>query len=320
MPIAYRCPYCGAAIRFEGHLAGRVACQQCGTIVTLPTTQIAETPVRPSLSHAPEAPVRDLRRIREASQEGQFFSAEEHPRLMLRASASAPGWSTVRTALAMMFWSSIAIIVLGGIVLFVRGARVALLVQAVRAQEMPLGGAGSEAALLPLVGGVIVAVVVCFVGYCMCCAVPAESQARRCIVGSILCWGVAILLAVGLAVFHMEAGAVMFLVAMVLVALAGHILFIVFLKIVAGFFGNQRLARTMTGYLVLSIFSTVFQVLTNVILVSIARGDPGPGEFALGTVFECINAVLGIAAGFWFLVLIAQTKNTIGQAMTPQAD
>jgi hypothetical protein len=240
----------------------------------------------------------------------------------------------------MMYWSLVAIVlgVLGFVVL------AALTGMAIGIQ--PRGGVGRAQAadvmmMLPMLLGLVLllTLLIYFIGQCMCCAVPAESQARSFAVGSLISTVLVGLTYAGLIAWlvavsgqafggrpaaflpfgqGMGLGLLLMLLLILGLVLVAHILFITFLKTVARFLGNDSLARSANAYLILYVVLVAWQVLANVIQVVVVGMKPRAPEpsFVMAGI-ACITLVLALAVFIWYLVLLSRTRDTIKRAMMP---
>jgi hypothetical protein len=347
MPIQFRCPKCQTVDTAEDNQAGaRVHCRQCGAVLQLPgqTQQIREPPAGGLPPPVPQSPSsewaeRPERRRREDAYDERRYGRDDYG---LPSRELSPSWGTVRTGLGMMYWSLVAIILMSLVVVLLSVFTAAGQARQPGFRQAP----GPESVLAGLGGcGMLVASLIYFIGACMCCAAPAESQARGYAIGSVLC-GVLILMAyVGMAVWIIAAGGafagrpdqmfdlagrgmamgvIFFAVSILALYVFGHMLRINFLKAVARFFRNESLARSATSYLILFVIFLVLYVLAVVLQIAVLGVAARPGvrggqEVAgvIAIVIGCITVVLAIVIFVWFLILLSKTRDTIRQAMAP---
>jgi hypothetical protein len=215
-------------------------------------------------------------------------------------------------------------------------------VQAAAAGSLVIAGS-CVAILVFLTGGILG-----FVGVCMCCTVPSESGTKGLVVGALVCLIVAFVL--GLFAGAVEATAqqnvrqqggrgfggvprgpvnvrqqnpVATGIQLVgnLVGLAGQVLFILFLRGVAQFFRNDRLAQSAARYLIfLGSFiggCFLFGILMGVFLAAGVAGGNAPPVAALAVagVFAIAALVCAVVMLLWLLDLLKRTRITIAKAM-----
>ncbi|MCI0377664.1 MAG: hypothetical protein L0215_08665 [Gemmataceae bacterium] len=339
MAIHFQCPHCQTPDSCAEEMAGKeMPCRWCGAMVTVPPADVSQHVTEASAP--PPAPPWLSERAQERRRADEYGEYEDEPEADYRLAdrAAAPGWGAVRIALGMMFWSLIAMAI-GGVAFFALSAATVGLAG-------PQGGrgiAGREAegiAIVMLTGvcGILIAFLICFIGQCMCCAAPAESRARGLAIGSLICTVLVVLVYAGLVLWvitavgaaarggmmagfpnlpdFLERGLLLFVVLAFALLVAAHILFILFLRTVALYFGNDALARSTMSFLVLYLVLVVLYVVVNAVqFMMAARGgflDPGRQSVSLMTALGCAAVLLLIAVLVWFLVLLARTREMIG--------
>ena len=362
MAITFPCPDCKSMNTFEEAWAGlRAPCTSCGSYLTVPgqssgPVQIASgmPPQQPARASAPPPPlpaasspawITDLpkakdyetgdyaRRDRDRDDDDRW-SEDDRERMPYRAPAA--GWTTVRIGLGLMFWGTIAFVIL-----YVLLIALMILMLGVAFGGMGGGGGGFQrgprsmdafgVVALMFGGGLFLASLVVFIGKCMCCTVPTESGTRGLIVWSTVCtvlWVVLTILMIfflfvltrggfGGGPFGPRFGGppdmseiflpLLFGVTILIIWVANHVLFIQFLKGTARYFRNESAAQSTTGYLTLFFVSMVLYVVFNFaqFLVRDQQVMMMVGCFAL------VILGLGIACLVWYLILIARTRGSI---------
>jgi hypothetical protein len=357
MPLTFTCPDCKGLNTFEDSWAGmRAPCQRCGSYLAVPaqstyiaaqpsgdvpppkaaTHKIAEGPppqraVPPPL---PESSGTDLPG-RSARQKDDYWGARDdddddrrgpYGISLGRPYGVAPGWNTVRIGLGMMFWGTIAIIVLA----VCAAAFMFLILGLAFGGRGGFGGRNADAlgALgIVLVGFLLVTALIVFVGQCMCIAVPPESRARGLAIGSVVGIVATILLYLVFLFFMFatvrnvnqfggggfgfggpEILILMFALVIAVVGVSSHVMFILFLKAVARYFRNESLAQSTSGYLTLFFVAVGLSVVLQC-LGAMAR-DPQMGMVMLFAGLIVLG--LQIALVVWYLVLLARTRAAIG--------
>lgn len=337
MSIHFQCPHCQTPDSCADELAGKeMPCRWCGGMVPVPPADISQHVTEASSPPPPwiSSKAGERRRVDEYGE----YDDEPEENYRLADRAVAPGWGVVRIGLGMMFWSIIAIAI--GFVVFVG-------ISAATAGMGGLQGGGDirgremeGLAMVMVAGGcgILIAFLICFVGQCMCCAAPAESRARGLAISSIICTVLAILVYFGVILWVLaavgaaarggmmggfpnfpvlfERGLLFFVVLIIALIVSAHILFILYLRTVALYFGNDSLARGAMSLLVLYLVFMVLYVFVNVLqFMMVAREgflDPGRQSASLVTVLGCATLLLLFTVLVWFLVLLARTREMIG--------
>jgi hypothetical protein len=214
----------------------------------------------------------------------------------LRASGAGanidhPGWLTVRKGVRMIY-VSIAVIFVGAI-------GMACLAGAMSSGRHG-GGPDATAGILVLIPALVIlgAAIAIIVGQFMCCAVPEETGAKNfamiaaiCIIINIICSVAAVALPPIQALGS-------------LASLTGNILFILFLRKVALYLGNQELASSAMGFL-------VFLIVVVVVAVLISVGAAMSGTPALMGILGLLVIVGALVALVWYMRLLKRTVETI---------
>jgi hypothetical protein len=351
--ITLRCPECQQVVQFSDHLAGlHGRCPLCSATVTV--REAGGDPHRERVAEAPPLPtaaVMDPRAAAPAPRDfgpppryeeeepryGRYDGRDDYGRL---TEESAPAWGTTRTALTL--------IKSGMLVVFfaLLGVFVVAMCMGAMFRGMGRPGRGEEGVVL-LAGGLwlattaalVVGGLLWFIGTCMCCSVPTESGAKGLAIGSMLCLILYVLLIL-FAVFMLlalgfnrgpgfgggpEPGAVVLFMGLwivaILLGITSHILFVLFLRSVARFFGNESVAGSCIGYLVLSLvwlFGLVGFVFFMGFFASMQAGQ-GMVQRRLDIVMVgglVVFIVMWLVAFFWLLNLVGQTRDLISRSLS----
>ncbi len=238
----------------------------------------------------------------------------------------SPPWNTVRIGLTL---------IRGGIATVFLGALAFAIVLVFYWTFEPHGGFRNEPVayrvlMFAAVGVVVVGGLLALIGQSLCCAAPADSGARGLAVSSIICQGVYLLLTV-LAVILLiavESGRrrnqegehiLVGMVALTALAVytAAHVLFVLFLRSAARYFGKESTSRSAVSYLI------YFGILAGVSIVGLClifmateavRGGPRPMNEAMAmllAVFSFALFVGHVVRLVWYLILVYYTRNAI---------
>lgn len=306
MPIRFSCPECRAPVTVNDALAGlHTRCPACDAPVAVPDTAYG-APRGP----APPGPGPQPDRYDEGPPWGGDYSPFRRP--------LTGGWDGTRQALTVELVGAIIalVVVLGGTalqcgVLFMsrdRGFNIGM-IELLRVLSIIL--------LIAL----LAAVVLMLVARCMACTAPGGGH-RGLAIGAASCFGAGLLLAglfvlVGIATnFRRESEmlGILLLILTLLVLLAAHILWCIFLRGVAAFFGDNSLAVQWIVYLVLSIVLPLVVVLLIIVMESNRPMRFGPRD-GLGTdvVLLTVQTVVSLAMLSWYLVLVPRAREVIGR-------
>ena len=324
MAISVTCS-CGRRLKAPDTIAGRRArCPACGVMVTvpIPSTQ----PARVSFGRSPADERTTARRCPNCREEltpeslmcascgadlqlimpaGEQRSSRR-PVSRSRAGEVTPpaaGWKIVRNGLGFVYLGTIIAIVTA---IGVGGGAAAL--------RMPGGISGSAGTIILAVFGVcaLAGGILAFVGQCMCCAAPQESRARKLAIGAVVCVIASITIGY-LTIFVLPVAGLLIAVIVRfighLVSLCSSVLFVYFLRRVAVFFDDDRLAQSVIGFLQYSIGWVVFgvAVLAGLFFALIRRGVGGVVIMVVLPVM-LVCAVIGI---IWYLRLVQRTRAVI---------
>jgi hypothetical protein len=233
-----------------------------------------------------------------------------------------PGWETTRAGLGLI---SIAL----NIILYTLLGYLALTLVSV---VLALAGAGMGAGMglvighcVVLVAGVLflVAGILYFIGQCMCCAVPAESGGKGLAITSLLCL-ILLLAGVGIGVAYLVLslrrdeipsnslvnGATL---GLGLLGLVGHGSFVLFLRAVANFFGNSRLAAYALAYLCCYVVLTLAHWAGSFLLQAMPRLQQQQFAGALSILVLLAFVILAVVLLAVFLWLVVAVRKTIGR-------
>jgi hypothetical protein len=347
--ITLRCPECQQVVQFSDQLAGlQGRCPLCTAAVPVPAVEerqqerISESPLtRPAVAapsppfavpipRAYDAPPRPPRPLdddtppyRHYDDRGAYGRAPE---------VIDPGWHTTRTALTLMKSSLIVMI-------FATLGWVGLLLVESTVGTGPFGRPrGPETRMLVALGAMlvgfamIVGLLLWVIGQCMCCTTPLESGTRGLGLGSMICTVLGLLLflffiflavALDSGAFRGQFGGppapaafILMFGTMVLSAVlfvVGHLLFVLFLRGVARFFGNESLSNSCMGYLVLYLFIVIAFIvfLFFVAFLNAAQGGMRPGLDVVLLGGGVALLVVTLVAIIWLLGLVGLARDTI---------
>jgi hypothetical protein len=181
--------------------------------------------------------------------------------------------------------------------------------------------------LVILLIAALAAIVLMLVARCMACTSPAGHRGLA--IGAASCFGAGLLLGglfilVGIATgFRRESEVlgVLLLILAGLVLLAAHILWCIFLRGVAAFFGDNSLAVQWIVYLVLSIVLPLVVVLLIIVLESNRPMRFGARD-ALGTdvVLVTVQSVVSLGMLGWYLALLMRSREVIARGARPSRE
>lgn len=302
MAITFNCSQCGKTVRIGDEYAGRKGrCPNCLAVIDIPRAEPAGSVLTP-----PEQGEQPY-----GARLGEDYAGP----------ALSPSWSTVRSGLTVTY-VGILITFFGALFLFL----------------LLLGGGRPAAGLLALVGliglVVIVGVVMNIVGVGMCGAAPTESGGKGLAVAAAVLMVISLLTGIGLAVAESvqdqkavrplpgqpglpnqpaqtEPALLMLNLVVSILGLAGQLCFYLFLRKTAQFFGNERLARSVTSFLIFW-----FSVVGGAILLACLMVRVPPGGIELLVLLLGVGLlVCAVVAFFWSLSLIQRTRDTIAKAL-----
>ena len=313
MSIHFSCPNCGQPVQASDWLAGlRTPCPSCSAAVAVPA---ASTPAEAGgVTASPPPPP-------EAAEARRAWADDERPltpapREPVRVEAAT--WGVVRQGLTL---ESI------GVTLLICGDACILLVQGLTHlltdPDAPRQDPGVVPVLLALIalGLVGVALLVMLVGRCMCAFVPAASEAKALVVGSLTCLGLAVpLIGIGVLVAlaargqpggASAAGTPLALAALALVVM--QVLFILFLRRSAAHLADEALAGGFMRFLILSI-ALPFLVAFALRLWAGTAETPEQGRHAVGTA-ALVEGVERLILLLWYVSLVARLRTTVRKAL-----
>lgn len=280
------CPFCGAQL-FPSELRER-RCNSCSEPLPSPV-QAEPSPVQAE----PPSPLPPRR-------EARLDDDEDYSRRREVRRRGGSGWAPVRTGLGLII--ACVIVYLLALLCGFMGAA---------------GRMGPEPMLL--VGlAVCTAALLGLIGLCLCVAVPVESGLRGLAIGFLMC----LLLCIGMLVLLvLVAGFALvprgpanleplFLVAgcgAALLGLAGSLLFFLFLRGVAYYFGARHLGDECITYYVVSI---LFGIGTTVVRVFL-EGGRGMGGAGLGLAVGCGMLLFSLVLVLWYISLLTRVRDVI---------
>lgn len=342
MAIHYRCPKCQTADSAGDELAGtQIRCRQCGALLQLPGARPSHHVAEPGVIPPAPPPMPSAEARPERRREDEY---DEYPRRRdldreedygLGRGEPPAGWTTVRTGLGMMFWSLIAIIIEAVLLVIVMVAVIGIAFGPRAPGQFRRGDEGM--AVLAIVGvcSIVITALIYFIGQCLCCAAPSHSGARGYALGSVICEVLIVLLYLLLVIVlagaaaggnpnpfmpgRIEGPMAAFTLLIIGLLYTAAILFTIFIKSVARYFGDEGLARGTNGFLVMVIVLGVLHGITGVLQFTMMAGPqfggPGQNMAPIFIVFGCILGILFLAAFVWGLVLLAQTRGAIGRSL-----
>jgi hypothetical protein len=334
MSISVICPSCQSSVHVDESLAGKdILCPSCNERVTVPSLTAGRPEARPAAPRdaIEEGEERAGRRERDAELP-RWSDADEYA---LPPSRDPGRWGATLVGLALIFWSVLIMAVLAGI------TQVVGLAAGSNPQFMfgggPGGGGGNpqQAAALGLgmmaLGcGMIIVMIVGFVGMCMCCTVPSESGAKGRAITTVILVVVFIitLIIFGIALFFMAINQAQrmggpgpgfpfgqnALIGLMVSAALGELLIVtlwlMFHKAIADYFQNTRLARAsvwfVVAFLVFLVVSQLLQFLINPMLV--------PGALPTTATFVLVSAwgFVGMSGlSVFYLLIVRETRRSI---------
>jgi hypothetical protein len=317
MVLRLACPLCRTDVVMDEAFAGKeVLCPKCGGRFTAPSVTAA-----PTATHFAPVPS-DLEPAHEPSSLDalpRYHDREDSFRLPSMMSGERR-WRATLTGLNLMFWPlaiSTALLVPLGV-----------LVAIMQTLTGNVPGRPQPAIVLMALGisgmvcMVLILLIIYFVGLCMCCAAPSESRAKGKAIGTV-CVAVTMagyLLIVMIYAFvkavEMERVAPgrppigpealgYITLGFVLLYSAYLALLMLFLRAVAQYFHNGRLARNSIWYL----FGALsFLAIGG--LIQLAISDRPPNDPAQGGALA-VGLIGNVALLVWFLVILRRTRNTI---------
>jgi hypothetical protein len=321
MPIEFTCPECRQRVRVSEALAGLNArCPNCTAGVSVPESSSPEPTA--VTQHPPDTGPRD------AWEPARTRWADDQPGredyAFLRRDVDDSGWQVVRYALTLEYIA---------MVIMVCAYAGMLLMQCVAGMANPGAGPGGGQGALLFVGclalvlalGILGAFILMIVGRCMACLVPAESGAKGLAIGSIASIGLAVVLGMALVVAAFSTPGspqstvllLALLIATVLVALAAHILYLLFLRGVAVYLGNRSLAGRVIAYLVASLVLLVVSVGIFFLLIRAMMVMPGRDPRGIQIMMNLVQGVVGLGMMGWYVNLVAQVRDTVAQMGRP---
>lgn len=211
--------------------------------------------------------------------------------------ARDPRWKQVRSGLALLYYSVIAVL-LSGILMLVTAATFGAILGGRKGGDPP-----AEFMAIFLLFGLVVlgAGIAMLIGYGRCANVPPESGARGFALGSIVCLVANVLLSMLSGATKIEAlnafGSC--------IAIVGWVLFILFIRTSATFLGNDELAASAKRFLVLG---GVFLASSFALGLLAAVGH----TLAVAIIGLCV-LVMMVVALVWYLRLIQGLIKTIDE-------
>lgn len=310
-----RCPRCGASLDSYELDEGR-----CGNCMSSLPSRYSSDPVA-SWSR-PEPPRRDepdYRRPDPDDYDRPYPSRDRYdddPYDTRRTYRDPARWSQMRTGVGMLFWG-LVLIALAAIL----GLATAFMGSAVGGRE----GRDVAAVLGFLVLGVVViAGLLMFIGTCLCCTIPAESGGRGWAIGLIILMVVNFLFQVGqFFLVAMPRGfmpgreAEMIAMGVILlgvgVSFATSLCFFMVMRAAARYWGGYGLGGNFVTYFVVywivPLVAGVFFVLVNV------TGEfRGRDREVFGMLTGCGTLIFGVILFVWLLTLFSRLRSVIPSA------
>lgn len=319
MPITCMCPQCQKTLAISEQFAGQpMRCPLCMALFQSPPLQTAPAPADnfAAAPPRPEAPPPWLAASNSAAVRGPApatarmppaASAAELEDLRNGASSRMPsGWHMVRRGLSVIPYG----LVIAAFVLL--GNRSFVLMADPRPETYRI-------AMLITVPVTVLATIAALLGGALCCLVPRDSglhklalPATACLLGALL---------VALLTFGVRAGSSVpstranalepsaYLPADLL-AFAGGIVFLFFLRGVAGFFKNQRLAKSVLWSIV-GIGASPLLFLFVYLLLSATNSVVGGKGEGLSIVAHLVLFIIIGADMIWFLRVLGEVRQTV---------
>ncbi len=329
MSIEVSCPSCKSDVFVDEALAGKdILCPTCKQRVTVPSFAAGRPEAKLSGSEIEEG---DAGR---GGLEAGLPRWREGDDYSIPARRDPGRWSATVTGLNLIFWTSLIIVILAVIM---QGALLAMGGN-VLGQPNPQNPPPPEAVALGLgmmafICVVIVLGIIWFVGLCMCCTVPAESGAKGKAIGTVILIVLGIVggIIAGIAIVVYAIGQAqqmggpppgqmpLPLGALIGITIGGAllgavmiVLWMLFHKSIANYFGNERLARHCVWYLMFYFATAVITWLLNFIANPIFHGgniNAPPTPMMIAS--QVWALALMIAQSVWYLWINRETKRTI---------
>lgn len=233
-----------------------------------------------------------------------------------------PGWGTVRTGLNLVRISIAATVILYAILFF------ANLATGLNRR----GGAGAD--LLPGILGLILLglQVLLLIGRWVCISVPQQSGVKGMMLGSAICYTLIYLvacaagfaLALSIAAPRRRgggdfddfagflAGAVIFYLLIIVLSIAAELLFLLSLRGIALFFGNQNLAQSVFNYIITGVCLFFGGIALGCLMGALGGAMGGRGGDAItGLILGAAMLIAAIVMLIWYLRILSQAGTTI---------
>lgn len=332
MSIQVSCPSCKSDVFVDEALAGKdILCPSCKQRMTVPSFAAGRPDVKLSGSEIEEGDA------------GRGGSEAGWPRWREGDDYDVPSrrdparWSATVTGLNLIFWTSVIMVVL---LLIMQGVGLAMgnnpqMMGAQNPQNPPPPEALAFGLGMMGMGCImIVLFIIWFVGLCMCCTVPAESGAKGKAIGTMVMviLGVVggIIAVVGLMVYTVGqiqkmggppppgqmpvplAGLIGAAVVIAAFSALTLILWLLFHKAIANYFGNERLSRHCVWYIIFYLATAVITWILNFIANPMFHGGnmlapPTPLLIAA----QVWGLAVMLAMSVWYLWINRETKRTI---------
>jgi predicted RNA-binding Zn-ribbon protein involved in translation (DUF1610 family) len=320
VPIQVTCQSCRGAFNAPDNAGGkRAKCPTCGSVIQIPAHAVAavvDAEVDPAGVYGNDFSV-DAPAAIAAGEErkqcpmcgetiaakaikcrfcGELLDASLRGMIQSAGDVGDPGWRRVRTGLATIYYCivTIAAILMG--ISIVAG--------------LALSG-GQDFDDLPVFSIVVIAIGVLvilgaalgiLIGEIMCLYVPEISGAKGFVIGALVCMAANFMISVLGGVAQMPAAGSLGN----LISMAGHILFILFIRQSATYLGDQKLADSAFRFL-------MFLVLAFVGIVGMALIAGMAGAAVILGVLIILGILCGIVYFLWYLKLIRSLMTTIDQ-------
>ena len=332
MSIQVSCPSCKSDVFVDEALAGKdILCPTCQQRVTVPSFAAGRPEVKLSGSEIEES---DAGRRDSGAGPPRWREGDDYDVPVRR---DPTNWNATVTGLNLMFWTLLILLIL---VVIVQGAGLAMgtnpqFMGAQNPQNPPPPEALAFGLGMMGVGCVmIVLVIIWFVGLCMCCTVPAESGAKGKAIATVLLvvlgvvGGIIAFIAIMVSTFaHIQKmggppppgqlpfGMGVLLGAALAIAVYSALTIIVWMlfhKSIANYFGNERLSRHCVWYIIFYLVTSAISGLVNFVANPMFHGgNMLQAQTPLMIASQIWGLAVALAISAWYLWINRETKRTI---------
>lgn len=332
MSISVTCPSCQSSVHVDESLAGKdILCPSCNERVTVPSLAAGRPEARPGADRnaIEEGEERARRRERDADLP-RWSDAEDYP---LPPSGDPGRWGATLAGLALIFWAVLILAVLAGItqvVALAAGSNPAVMFGGPGGGGNPQQAVALGLGMMALGCGMLILMIIGFVGMCMCCTVPSESGAKGRAITTVI---LVVLFLVTVIIFTIalfvtainqaqrmggpgpgfpfgQSTLIALMVSVTLGELLIVTLWLMFHKAIADHFHNARLARAsvwfVVAFLVYLVVSQLLQFLINPMLM--------PGALPTTVTLMLVSAwgLVGMSGlSVFYLLIVRETRRSI---------